>query len=49
MWKPSDGNLVALSRDRIACGFRGLSYASPGTRFSSALDLLVGGRDRWTG
>ena len=40
---------MALSRDRLAWGFRGLSYASPGRRISSELDLLVGGRDRWTG
>ena len=41
--------LAALSRDRLACGLRGLSCASRGTRFSSVKDLLVGGRDRWTG
>src|SRR5918993_61993 len=46
---PSEANLVALSRHRLACVFRGLSCASPGTRFSSELDLQVGGRDRWTG
>ena len=47
--KPLETILVTLSRDRLAFGFRGLSYASPGTRCSSELDLLVGGRDRWTG
>src|SRR5215208_2955026 len=47
--KPLEANLVALSRDRLVCGLRGLSCASPGRRFSSELDLLVGGRDRWTG
>jgi hypothetical protein len=41
--------LVALSRDGLACGFGGLSCASPGTTLPSELDLLVGGRDRWTG
>jgi hypothetical protein len=45
----SEAILVALSRDRLACGFGGLSCASAGTRSSSELDLLVGGRDRWTG
>ncbi len=34
---------------QVSVGIRGLSYASPGTRFSSELDLLEGGRDRWTG
>ena len=29
--------------------FRRLLDTCPGTRFSSELDLLVGGRDRWTG
>ena len=47
--KPLEAILVALSRDRLACGCRGLSYVSPGTRLPSELDLLVGGRDRWTG
>jgi hypothetical protein len=27
----------------------GLFHTFPGTRSSSELDLLVGGRDRWTG
>jgi len=47
--KPLEAILAALGRDRLACGFRGLCYASPGTRFSSELDLLVGGMDRGTG
>jgi hypothetical protein len=41
--------ISAASGGRLAYGFGGLSYASPGTRFSSELDLLVGGMDRWTG
>jgi hypothetical protein len=44
-----EASLVALSRDRLAWGFRGLFHTSPGRRLSSELDLLVGGRDRWTG
>jgi hypothetical protein len=41
--------LVALSSDRLARVFRGLSCVLPGRRLSSELDLLVGGMDRWTG
>jgi len=47
--KPLEAILVALSRDRLAWGFRDLFHTSPGRRLSSELDLLVGGRDRWIG